>query len=345
MAMLNYQNWPNNSGNEQYLALKEVLDRAPAQVCLDQACDKKTIPMQSGRSINLRRWTNPAINLSQTQVTEGVTPAARTLGYTDYTGQMVRYAELFSVSRYDYDLHPYDAVKGCTDVMVTTVASDRERIRYNAAVGGNNVIYNSAAISSRATVNGTITLGRIQTAIRAIRASKGDPFNQAEGGQNKEGTSPVEAAYYMYAHTDAEPDLRALPGFKTVAEYPSGKGMPFEFGAIQNVRIFTTAELVPFANAGASSSTLISTGTSGTTSGSADVYPFIVCAKHFLTSITLEGKGARGFGNAKARVLDEADKSDPTNERIYISFDWYDLCLITAQEWGYRIECGVTRNP
>lgn len=345
MSTFTYANWPNGSANEQYFALKEVLERAPAQVCLDQACNKRTIPMQSGRSINLRRWTNPAINLTQAQVTEGVTPTARTLGYTDYTGQMVRYAELFAVTRYDYDLHPYDAVKGCVDVMVTTVASDRERIRYNAAVGGNNVIYNSAAIASRATVNGTITLGRIQTAIRAIRASKGEAFTPAENGQNKEGTSPVEAAYFMFGHTDSEPDLRALPGFKTVAEYPSGKALPYEFGSIQNVRIFTTAELIPFANAGASSSTLISTNTSGTTAGTADVYPFVICAQNFLTSITLEGRGAKGFGNAKARVLDQADKSDPTNERIYISFDWYDLCLITAQEWGYRIECGVTRNP
>lgn len=30
MSILNYQNYPNNSGNEQYIALKEVLDRAPA---------------------------------------------------------------------------------------------------------------------------------------------------------------------------------------------------------------------------------------------------------------------------------------------------------------------------
>lgn len=149
----------------------------------------------------------------------------------------------------------------------------------------------------------------------------------------------------MFCHTDAEPDLRALPGFKTVSEYPSGKGMKYEFGAVQNVRIFTTPDFVPFANAGASSTTLISTGTSGTTAGAADVYPFILVAKHALTSVNLQGAGNKGFGNAKANILKDADKSDPTNERIYIAFDWYDLCLITAQEWIVRIECGVTRNP
>lgn len=102
---------------------------------------------------------------------------------------------------------------------------------------------------------------------------------------------------------------------------------------------------MPVANAGAASTTLIATGASGTGSAAADVYQFVLVAKHALTSIELQGGGKSGFGNAKAKILDQADKSDPTNERIYVSFDWYDLCLITAQEWITRIECGVTRNP
>lgn len=345
MSILNYQNWPNNSANEQYIALKEVLDRAPAQVCLNLACDTRSIQRQMGRSINLRRWVNPAVNLNTTIVTEGVNPNARQLQSQDYTGTLVRYAELFEVSRYDYDLHPYDAVKGSADVMVDLVKRDQERIRYNTAIGGTSVFYNSAAITSRATVNGALTLGRIMVATRSLKNSYGEMFTQNEGGQNKFGTSPVENAYYAFCHTDLEADLRGLPGFKTVAEYPSGKGMSFEFGSVQNVRFFTTPEFLPFANAGAATTTLISTGTSGTSSGSADVYPIILVAKHALTSINLAGAGAKGFGNANANILKDADKSDPTNERIYISFDWYDLCMITAQEWVTRIEVGATRNP
>lgn len=345
MSILNYQDIPNNSANPQYIAVKKVLDRAGAYVALDIACDKEPINRQMGRSVNFKRWNNPAVDLTVSAVSEGVTPTARALSSTDYTGTLVRYAELFEVSRYNYDLNPYDAVKGSADVGADLVLSDQERVRYNAGISGTNVLYNSAAISSRATVNGTITLGRFQVAIRSIRGSKGMAFNSAEGGQNKEGTSPVEAAYYAFTSSDMEPDLRALPGFKTVAEYPTGKGLPYEFGAVQNIRIFTNPEYVPFANGGAASTTLKSTNTTGTTSGAADVYPIIVMAKHALTSVPLAGSGAKGFGNAKANILDQPDKSDPTNERVYVAFSWYDLCMVTAQEWLYRIEVGVTRNP
>ncbi len=345
MSILNYQQWPNNSSNVQYQALKQVLDRAHAMVCLDKACDTREIQRQMGAAVNLRRWVNGVV--STTPVVEGVNNASRSLTYTDYTGTMLRYAEQYETSRYNYDLNPYDAVMGSKDVIQDLVKSDRERIRYNAAIGGTNVLYNSAAISTRQTVNGPISLGRLQVAVRAILAAKGEPFTGIEGGQNKEGTSPVEAALYAFCHTDLQPDLRNLPGFKTVAEYPSGKGMDYEFGAVQNIRFFTTPEIVSIANGASSvsSSTLISTGTTGTTAGAPDVYPIILAAKHALTSIKLAGGGKGGFGNANLRVLDQPDKSDGSNERILTVMDWYDLCMITAQEWMYRIEVGATRNP
>lgn len=137
---------------------------------------------QMGRSVNLRRWVNPAVNVTSSTVTEGVNPNARQLQSQDYTGTLVRYAELFEVSRFDFDTHPYNAVKGASDVGVDLVKRDQERVRFNAAVGGTNVYYNSAAISSRATVNGVITLGRIQAAVRSIKGSFGEMFTPAEGG-------------------------------------------------------------------------------------------------------------------------------------------------------------------
>lgn len=345
MSVLTYQNWPNNSANEQYIPVKTLLDSPAAWTCLNEATDHITIAPKSGRSINLRRWVNPVVTVTSSVVTEGVNPNARQLQSQDYTGTLQRYAELFEVSRVAYDLNPYDAVKGSSERGVVLVARDRERVRYNAAIGGTSVFYNAASITTRATVNGTISLGRLQAAVRAIRGAYGENFTKAIGGQAKFGTSPVESGLYAYAHTDLEPDIRNLPGFRTVAEYPSGTGLPYEFGACQNVRFFTSPEFVPFANGGAASTTLISTGTSGITSGAADVYPIFITATHALTSVALGGGGAKGYGNAKANILDGADKSDPTNERIYIAFDWYDLCLITAQEWCARIEVGATRNP
>jgi N4-gp56 family major capsid protein len=344
MAIRQYQQWPEGNTEVQYLAMKQVLDRAPAFVCMDIATDKRKMNRKSGAAVALRRWANPAIDTTANNT--GISKTPRALAAVDFTGTMNRYTEAFQASRYEYDLHPWDSVKGATDVLSDfLIPETMETIRYNAAKAITTILYNSAAITSRAAVNGTISLGRIQTAVRGIRNYRGEPFRAAEVGQARDGTSPVEAAYYGFVHSDAEPDLRVVPGFKTVAEYPGGKGLAHEFGCTQNVRWFTSPTFAPYANAGAASTTLKATGVTGTSSGSADVYPFIIVAKHALTSIDLSGTGKAGFGNAMVNVLDKADKSDYNNDRIIVASDWYDLCIVTSNEWGCVIECGVTRNP
>lgn len=345
MSIKTYANWPQGGTDVQYAALKEVLDRAPAQVAMDIACDKRTHSRKSGAAVNLRRWVNPAIDTTALSP-EGTNPSARQLVPQDYTGTLSRYAVLYAVSRQDYDLSPYDAVSGASAVLADhDIPGMRERIRYNAGKSITSVFYNSSAIASRATVNGTISLGRLQAAVRQIRGYKGEYFKGNEAGQARDGTAPVENALYAFCSSDLEPDLRLLPGFKTCAEYPSGKGLPFEFGAVQNVRFFTSPDYVPYLNGGAASTTLISTGVSGSTSGNADVYPIVVLAKHALTSIPLAGGGKEGFGNAKVNVIEGRDSGDPTGERIYVEADWYDLCVVTSNEWGAVIEVGATRNP
>lgn len=341
MAIRTYQNWPNNSPNPNFIAMTEVLDRAHAFVAMEIATDKRKVNKKQGASVNLRRWENPAVN--DTPNAEGQTPVSRALTARDYTGTMQRYAEVFEVSRYDYDLNPYDAVKGSADVMVDLIASTQERIRYNAARIATQVGYNGPTITARNQVNGPITLGRLQVAIRAIREAKGDVFKGVEQGGLKQGTSPIEPAYFAFTNSALEPDLRALPGFKTVSEYPTGKGVSkYEFGSVQNMRFLTSPEFDPYYGAGAA---VGATGMLSRDGVNVDVYPIIIVAKHALTSVPLAGNGKMGFGNLDIKVLDQPDKSDPTNERIYIPASWYDLCLITAEEWIYLLEVGATANP
>lgn len=345
MSLKTYAQWPNGGSDVQYQALKEVLDRSPAHVCMDIAADKRSISRKSGAAVNLRRWVNPAID-STALSPEGSNPAARALVPQDYTGTLSRYAVLYAVSRYDHDLSPWDAVKGASGVLADhDIPGMRERIRYNAAKAITSVFYNSSAITVRTDVNGTLTLGRQQAAVRQIRGYKGEYFKGNEAGQARDGTAPVENALYAFCSSDLEPDIRLMPGFKTCAEYPSGRGMPHEFGAVQNVRYFTSPDFVPYANGGAASTTMISTGVSGSSSGNADVYPVIILAKHVLTSIALGGSGREGFGNASVHVLDGRDSADPTGERVYVEADWYDLCVVTSNEWGAVIEVAATRNP
>jgi N4-gp56 family major capsid protein len=225
------------------------------------------------------------------------------------------------------------------DVLGDEVRSTRERIRYLAANSGTNRIYNSASITQRPDVNGPITWGRLTVAVAGIRAAKGREYTAETGGTNKVGTSPTEAGYLCFVHTNAERDIRLIPGFVPKAKMAPGNYPEGTFGAVDNIIFVTSPEFVPYAGSGASTSTMLATG------GNADVYPFILCARGGLTSIKFSGSERGGFGNGKANILDKADKSDYTNSRIIVSASWYDLCILSSFDWVAVVECAVTANP
>jgi N4-gp56 family major capsid protein len=340
MAVANFpqQNWPNASANPQYLALKELLDTAPAYECIMDACDERTVQRQMGANVNLRRYFTPAVDA--TPAPEGVQKEPRALQFEDFAGTMLRYTERFQITRYDYDLNPYNAVKAGQDRLRQLIISTRERVRWNAALTLANVIYNSTAVSAVNQVNGPVQPGRLQVIIRAIRNAKGEVFDQTVPGVNKEGTSPTEACYNVYSHTDLEPDWRAFPDFQTCAETPSGKAKSLcHFGNWQNACVYTTPEAIVQKGAGAATTTMLATA------GAADVYPVIVLARHAITAIKLAGEGKKGFGNLGIQVLDEADKFDPNNNWIDVVASWYDLAMVTSNDWGYVWYVAATANP
>lgn len=340
MATRNYNNAPG--GQTQYQAQKEFLNTPGAHVYLDQAYTKKSVDRRNGAGVNFRRMISLPIDDSPTGVTEGVSPASQSFATEDFQGTLTRYAEIHEISRQNYDLSPYnEATEGAKQLRIK-VDRMRERIRYNAAKAGTGVLYNSSAISSRATVNGLITLGRIQRAIADIRAGRWNQFSGADMGSTKVGTTPVEASYLAFCSTDLEPDLRNLPGFTVTANLSGGAKYKGEFGAVQNVRFITNADYVAFADGGAA----IGSGNFKSTTGtSGDVYPIIICAESALHCVDLAGSGMAGYGNGKVTILDKPDKSDPSGERVVMSADWYDLCMVTSNGALRRIEVLCTANP
>lgn len=321
----------------------KVLERAGPHICLDLAADTKPVPKNRGNAVNFRRWKNPAV--STTPVTEGVNPTSRALTHDDYNTTINRFAEVFEESRYNYDLDVWDSVKGAADVLGDLIQRTREQVRYNAAKAGSGVLYNSSSITSRATVNGAISVGRLDVAVRTLEANKAMTFTKMMKASTAVSTAGVEPAFFAFGHTDLMPDLRRLSGFRTVAEMsniPSEARNPLLRGALGSVLFFLSPELAPFADSGAD---VGSTGLKSTTGTKVDVYPLIIMGQHALGSIALRGSGIKGRGALDVNILDKPDKSDPSNERVYISAAWYDAALRLSEEWMQRIEVGVTANP
>lgn len=320
------------------LALKQVLYRAPAFERFKYICSERKLKEGTSASIILTRWLNPSVNT--TPEPEGTTPTTRAPQYENFSGTMNRYSEVFAVSMNDYKLSPWNAVEGSIGILTDLIKSTRERIRINAAFSGTNIIFNSSSVSAQNQVNGAITLGRLQLGIASIQATKGVPFTKDQEAVDKFNTTAMESGYYFLHHTNMNPDIRALPGFVPLPEMASREGLPpGTWGALQNIYFIGQQEIPILTGAGGTNTIMRSTG------GKVDVYQSVLAAKDGLTSIALEGAEEHGYGNAEIDVLDEPDKSDPTNSRILVSAAWYDLALPTSNDWLVQFQTGATANP
>jgi N4-gp56 family major capsid protein len=237
-------------------------------------------------------------------------------------------------------LTPFDVADSCHTELGKLVTLDRERVHWNATVTLPLKVYNSPSISSIPTVNGPVTASRLQVITRSMLSAKASYFADIQPGSNKEGTAPTQACYYAFVHTDVIPDLDALPGFQQVAYSPTGKPKHItHYGNYKNIAFFCSQDALFYTGAGAASTTLIASG------GLANVYPIAILGEHAMASVNLEGSGKEGFGNLSTKILNEADKYDPSNAWTDIVATWYDAALPTTSVWGTILYVGATLNP
>jgi N4-gp56 family major capsid protein len=323
--------------------MKEFLWTPNAHVYLDQVYKRRKLSKRSGAAVLMRHISPMPIAATPSGIAEGVSPTAQAWTPDDYTGTVQRYAEVYEMSRQSYDLSPFDEAKEGAKQLRVKVDRVRERVRYNAAKAGTGVYYNASTVSARNQVNGTLSLGRLQRSILDLRGARAETFTEMDGGSDLEGTSPVEACFVAFCSTDLEPDIRLLPGFKTVSEMSGGSKIKGAFGVVQNVLFVTNADYIPFADAGAAYSALANLRSTASTAY--DVYPILIVAQGALTGVDLAGESETRMGNASIDILDGKDKSDPTGERVMLSSSWYDLPMITGNAYLRRIEVGCTANP
>ena len=139
----------------------------------------------------------------------------------------------------------------------------------------------------------------------------------------------------MYVHTDAEPDLRDLPGFTPCEKYASGSPMPNEVGTCERFRFFTSPEFVALRDAG------LAIGTSNLVSSlgvSNDVYQVIVVAQNAWSQISLRGVGALSPTYLPPGT---PSKADPFGQRGYAGTMWWKAALVENNGWMAVVHVGV----
>jgi N4-gp56 family major capsid protein len=272
--------------------------------------------------------------------TEGVTPKADTITRRDVSIQLNQYMALYAFTDKDYDLYEDDIVAGMKEQVGERMGLVREMAIYGQMKASTNKFYAgpSGVTTTRATVAGKISGDFLNKMIRSLKANHGRPITKILATSGNYGTTGVEAAFVCYAHTDAEKDIRDLPGFKEVASYGQRKPISdYELGTWQNIRFIISPELYSYQNAAtsitASTYDLYSTG--GT---NPDVYPIILMAQDAFAQVKLRG------ANAIVPIfLDtKPSKADPGGQRGYVGAKFWHGCNIINNGWLAVGECGVS---
>jgi len=329
----------------------EILSHAaPLEVLSLVGVDKdKTIPKNKSNNVKFRRWlpyggvdnqwitaSNVASFASNQASVEGVTPAADTLTPTDVTLTLVQYLVLYCVTDQTVDLHEDgdvipDEAKLQTGQRMGLIG---EMVRYGAYKAGTTAFYSGG--SSRGTVNNTVTINLLRKIAKTLLANHAMPITKVLVPSTSFATAPIEAAFVVFCHTDLEPAIRDLPGFKDIANYAQRKPIhEMEIGSCERFRFVLSPELAGYPDTGAA---IGSTGMISTTGTLIDVYPLIMMAEAAVGQIHLGGTE-----NWDAWYLppSQRDKSDPGGQRGYVGAKWYYAAGILNQGRMAVAECGT----
>lgn len=310
----------------------KMLSHAEPVTVLAKFALNKPHPRNKTNTIKFRRPV--PFDAIEVPLAEGVTPSVGSMSYEDVSVEMKQYGALYGITDAVQDMSEDPVLMDMSMLCGEQAQKTQERVLWNKIKAGTNVAYSNGA--ARTDVNTAPSLNDIRKAVRYLQSMKAKKFTRVLAGSPDFNTTPVEAAYVAFCHTDLQADLRGISGFTPVAEYGSMKTLcPEEFGTIEDVRIITSPELVQWEDAGgtAGSSVLSTTGTN------ADVYPLVIAGMEAFANVPLKGMGA-----LKPTVLNpgQPSKSDPLGQRGYVGWSGRWNSTILNQTWIYRIECAAS---
>lgn len=260
------------------------------------------------------------------QTGEGITSGPDSMTAVDVTTVIQQYSCLYGFSDKMYDLHEDDFPKEMTKQIGERVSLVNEMIVYGVLRACLNAFFGGTG-TTIATVNGAPTLGMIRRMTKTLKANHAMPVTSMLSSDKNYGSEAVEAGFFVYCHTNLEPDIRDMPGFTPTVKYASGKPVPNEIGKVENFRFVTSPDLPELQDAGAAIGT---TGLYSTSGSLIDVYPIIVCAEDAWSQIVVRGKDAL---DSTYLPPSKKDKSDPHGQRGYAGTKWYKAVALENHGW------------
>lgn len=265
---------------------------------------------------------------------EGVTPLPDSITPQDVTVVLQQYSCLYGFTDKTFDLYEDDIPKAMIEQVGERVTFVNELIIYGALKACTNQYYGGTG-TTRATVNGGLTLGLLRKIAKNLQANHAKPVNKMLNASGLYGTDAVAEGYTVYCHTDLEPDIRDLPGFTPAEKYASGKPMPNEIGKCERFRFITHPDLPAIQDGGAA---IGATNLYSTTGTSIDVYQLIVTGADAWSQIAVRGKESL---DPTYLPPSAKSKSDPFGQRGYAGTIWWKAVMIENNGWCAIANVGV----
>jgi len=326
-----------------------ILSHAVPTEVLSRAGRQEKMPANSSDTYVARRWipfggTSSAPNqffqngtgdrssaiIQAHQTAEGITPNPESITPMDVTVVLKSYSCLYGLTDKMQDLYEDDAPSAMKEQIGERITLVNEQIIYGELKASTNQFYGGSG-TTRATVNGPITLGIVRKMVRSLNANHGKSVTSVLKASGNYGTDAVGAGYFVYGHTDLASDIRDLPNFTPVEKYASGTPMPNEIGKCEEFRFILSPDLPSIQDGGAAVANWLGSGSGYSTSASnLDVYQFIVLAKDAFSQIAVRGKESL---DVTFIPPNQKDKSDPLGQRGYAGAKWYKAAMLENAGW------------
>jgi N4-gp56 family major capsid protein len=279
----------------------------------------KPMPANSGQTVNFRRFAR--LTATTTPLTEGVTPAGNALTVAQFTATPLQFGDFIEVSDYLDFTAPDPVFLEATDLLGEQAGDSIDQLTRNVLLAGTTIQYANGRVSRVTVAAGDILNDtEIYKVVRTMQTNMVRPITQILNASTGVGTQPIAGGYVAIISPAVLYSLKtqANTKFVPVHEYGSRDGLlPFEVGALDEVRFVLTNNPTVYTGAGAAGIDVHSTLVMG-----ADFYGMIM--PQGVTTIV------QPFGSAGT--------ADPLNQRQTVGWKCLYTAVILQQLAGVRIE-------
>jgi N4-gp56 family major capsid protein len=335
-------------------AVVRMLKRAMPYLQLERFGQTYPLPTNSTKTAKFRRYymvgaTGSAgsgsptaafnIPVATTPLVEGVTPSGSKLSNQDYTATLAQYGDFITITDVVMDTHTDNILQQATDILGEQAALTVETLRFNVLKAGTNVYY-AGNVAGRSTVATAIAIAdqrRVTTGLNRQNAKK---ITQVVASTADYNTKSVEAAYMAVCHPDLETDIRAMSGFKPVADYgPHTTPFEGEIGSVEQVRYLTSTVIAAFGGTGVATASAATLRHSDTGGGDlVDVYPILIFGRDAFGIVPLKGKSSM----TPMVVNPKPAAGDPLAQRGTVGWKLWTTTVILQECFMARLEVGCT---